>query len=468
MSVLASRSLSRRRFLSLAGSAAAGALIAACAPPAPAPAPEGATPPPAEKEKVKLTAWFTDRRTINEMTKEVMKSEFQARNPNIEVDIQFIPEPDIPAKMATAYQAGQAPDLSSLDETHLPGLWSNHFVKPIPEGIIDVRAEMGARVADVYKIPLGDPDAKYYALPNGNMTSAVHYNEELLDQYGYTWEDIPTKWEDFIKWAQELTIWDGDEVKQWGFTFAGSGSALADAVCFQLGGWTYKNHKEVLIDSPEMKEAYQFVLDLFDKYKLDSRFSPLTPRDRLGQGQAVTAYEWTWVQGFLTNQYPDLKWGTVVNPTFTGEPPYGRASDDLGFAVTTQTEDPDRLNAIWTLWRYLVGPDYQRRYVKFRGTHPSLLELWDEPDFTPENPRWRAIAITTQPGNYRAPGIWPIEIVPLWGNAWTLIRDEGVPIDEAVAQVKPQMQKILEENDYSSFLLGKDGWEANPIWMTER
>lgn len=261
---LMTRRTTRRDFLRLAGVAAGAAGLAACAPATPQVIEKEvirevekvvtATPPPAKKP-VKLNVWFTDRRTINIMTKEVMVAEFQARNPHITVDIQFIPEADIPAKMATAFAAGKAPDLTSLDETHLPGLWSQGFVHAIPEDLIDVKAEMGVRVAEVYKIPLEAADAAYYALPNGNMTSAVHYNEELLAQYGYTWEDIPTKWDDFIKWAQEMTIWEGDEIKQWGFAFAGSGSLLADALVFQLGGWTYKNHREVLIDSPEMHEA---------------------------------------------------------------------------------------------------------------------------------------------------------------------------------------------------------------------
>ncbi|NIN96980.1 MAG: ABC transporter substrate-binding protein, partial [Anaerolineae bacterium] len=62
--------------------------------------------------------------------------------------------------------------------------------------------------------------------------------------------------------------------------------------------------------------------------------------------------------------------------------------DDLGFCTTTQKEETHETEAVWTLWRYLVGPEYQARYAVLRGLAPSLLELYQEEQFSLENPQF--------------------------------------------------------------------------------
>lgn len=446
----------RREFLRLSAMAGAGAVLAACVPVTPTPAPEAApaaTPPP--KEKVKLIAWFADRRTINLMTEEVMQTEFQPRNPDIEVEVQFVPESEIPPKMATAYSAGQAPDITALDESELPGFLNQAFINAIPETVIDVRKEMGDRIADVYQI-----GGKYYALPNGNMPQILFCNVDLLDQNGLTVDDIPSKWDDFIEWAKELTVWEGDEITQWGYTVVGAPWAW-DSIATQKGSFMFKNDKESNFDDPVIAEAWQFMLDLFDVHKLEFRNAPLGgPHERVAQGLAFTGAQFGFGAGWFPTQYPDTNWGTVPQPTFTGQPPYGRASDDLGFCNTTQRETEAEIEAVWTLWRYLVGPDYQRRYCPLRGVHPSLLVLSTEEQFTESNPEWYGIALTTKPEGFRADGVWPAEVTPLLHqDCWERIVNVGDPIEDVLADHKTKIEKILAELDLP-LLTGKEGWKA--------
>ena len=133
----ASRRTGRRAFLRtgvlVAGAGLALPLLAACsstpvtpAPPANAPAPskpaetqarrgQPSRPPPrrprapASPSDVKLTAWFTDRRSINDMTEKEAMPEFQAKNPGINVEVQFVPEAQIQQKLLAAKAANNAP-----------------------------------------------------------------------------------------------------------------------------------------------------------------------------------------------------------------------------------------------------------------------------------------------------------------------------------------------------------------------
>jgi ABC-type glycerol-3-phosphate transport system substrate-binding protein len=186
----------------------------------------------------------------------------------------------------------------------------------------------------------------------------------------------------------------------------------------------------------------------------------LTPQDRVGQGLAATGVQFGFGFGFLENQYPTTRFGTMPLPTFTGEPIYGRSSDDLGFCVTTQREDPEEIESVWTLYRFLVGPDYQRRYVVLRGLQPSLLALNQEEQFTENNPKWRGVALMTKPGNYHADGVWPAEVTPLMHqDAWERIVNQGEPVETVLADHKAKIDKILAEHDLP-LLNGKEGWKA--------
>ena len=197
--------LTRREFLRVSALTGVGAALAACAPAAtPTPAPPTAAPTAVPTKKpIKLTLWIADRRTINDMTTEVMKSEFQKANPHLSVEVNFIPEGDIPAKMATSFQAGLMPNISALDESQVPGLMKQGFLKPIPPEVFDVAKQMGKKAAAFYKIA---PGPAYYALPNGNMPCVMYVNIDLLTKLGYKLEQIPNKWDDFIKWAQSVTV----------------------------------------------------------------------------------------------------------------------------------------------------------------------------------------------------------------------------------------------------------------------
>jgi ABC-type glycerol-3-phosphate transport system substrate-binding protein len=463
---MGTRKHSRREFLRLSAAAAMGAVAAACAPKAAVEeAKEKATTPvPKPAEAVELTAWMVDRRTINEMTEKVLAEEFAERQPDIKVDPQFVPSGEVLTKLLAANAAKQAPDLAYIDEEIMYGLMQQGVLRPIPDHMINVREEMGVRINSFYRLP---PEDEFYALPQGNMTSAIYYNVDLLDEFGYTWEDIPPTWDEFIPWAKEMTVWEGDELVRTGFAFSGGGAGLSDAIRFQMGGWWFVDDQTCAWAEDASVNAHQFVLDLFDKEKLDSRVG-LPVVDMFAQGKAVTAHFWTWRQGFWMTEYPELNWGTIPNITFTGEGPYGRASDDVGFSVTTQREGQDVTDACWTLWRYFVGPDYMRRYVQFRGVHPSLIELWDEPIFSADDGRWRGIAITTAPGNYRAPGVWPAEISDAWSRSWTRMRDEGTPAKEALVDGCAEMEEVLERQEEWPLILGKTGWDAHPEWLAER
>ncbi|MEM7126605.1 MAG: substrate-binding domain-containing protein [Chloroflexota bacterium] len=449
---------SRREFLKLSAMASMSMMLASCAT-----ANSDESSPRGQESEIEIVVWFKDVRTVHELTEELLATEFRDQNPGINPKVQFVPNRQGLANLKSSHAAGEAPDIFFPARAFIQAILQLGMMHPIPEGIIDVRAEMGERVADFYQLP----DGHYYVLPTGNMPACLYYNIDLLEANGYTPEDIPTTWDEFIPWAKALTIWEGDTVTQAGFTFNGEGLWLADAIRYQNGGWWFIDDKTCAWAEPETTDAYQFVLDLFAREHLQDR-NGLPSSDQFSQGKAVTGFSRTFQHGLLISGFPDLNWGTVPTPTQSGEGPFGRATDETGFVVTTQSDDERVVDASWAVWRYLVGESFQRRYIPIRGRQPSLRALWDDPAFSADDEQWRGIAISTIPGNFRNPGIWPAEVSMAIVNTWTRVREEGESIDVVLADACREVDEVLTRQDNWPLIIGKTKWETNPLWETLR
>lgn len=457
--------LSRREFLAVTGSASATLILAACTPPSDAPAAGGSAP---DGESVELVAWFTDRRSINVMTEEEALPDFESKNAGITVDMQFVPETEIQQKLLTSNAAGNAPDVTAIDETFLDTLTKENVLLPIPSEVIDVKEAMGSLTADLYRISPTGGEAEYYGLPNGVFSSQIYYNAALLEELGYTPEDIPGNWDDFLTWTKEVTEWDGDTLVRSGLAIFGNEYSIYEDLRYQIAGAVDGNvfpTKDSMVHNDDVgNQAWQFIMDLYDVHQVDSRLEGLHSRERFGFGNAVCLYNWTWFNGIMDTQYTDIDWGLRLTPTMTGEPIYGRRGPDVGFTVASQNED--HLDASWTLYQYLLSPDYLSKYCKLRGIQPSIKEMWTDPNFSAEaGPHWGAVAVKNEPQNSVDSGFVPIEVVDISNRILPAIRDEGEAIAEVLQRAEDEGNEFLSANPQWSILSGAD-FEANPQWLS--
>ena len=467
------KKFSRRQFISLAGTLTAGTILANCSQTAAPQAPvqeagQATSAAPPQPEAVKLTAWLTDRRSINEMTEKEAIPDFQSKNPGVTAELQFVPESEIQQKLLTSHAAGNAPDVSSIDEAFLNTLIKEKVLLPIPQDIIDVEKEMGKLTASLYAIPQGDPNAQYYSLPNGVFSGQIYYNIGLLEELGYKPEDIPDTWDDFIKWAVDVTVWNGDTLERGGMALYANEYSFYEDLRYQMAGpieGNYYPSQSSIAHADEVgTKAWQFIMDLYDVHRLDSREEGLNSRERFGAGRAVTLYNWSWFNGLMDTQYTDINWGLRIPPTFSGEPVYGRRGPDVGFAVASQNEA--NLEASWALYRYLVSPAYQAKYGKLRGVQPSLREMWEDAAFSAESgPHWGAVAVKNRPENSVDPGFWPVELGDINNRIVPAVRDEGQDIATVLQEVEKAGNEFLKANPQWS-ILSREQYEANPDWLT--
>ncbi len=479
------RTVSRRMFLRAAtvlGAGAAMSLIAACggapqaaptaAPAKPAGASTAAPAVVAGGKEIKLTAWFTDRRSINDMTEQQAIPEFQSKNPGIKVEIQFVPEAQIQQKLLAAKAASNAPDLTSIDETFEDTLWKNKALLPIPASVMNVRDEMGAKVGDLYKLPPGAGQGEYFGLPNGTFGGVLYYNQTLLDELKITADQIPTKWDEFIKWAKDVTVWKGNTLERTGFAIYGTEDSLRADYRIQMGGWqdgnVFPTKDRVQLARDLEYESIKWTLDFYDVHKLDAR-DGVTYQEKFGTGRAVTTFAWTWNNGFFETQYKMNNYGIKMTPQVDPSKkdwPLGAAGPDVGFCATTQSTDPAQVEATWKLWRYLVGPDYLKRYCTLRGVQPSLKSMWTMSEFSEDKGgnKWAPLAKKMKPGNNLDYGFNSIELGTILARPWAPIRDEKADPKQILAEVEKAANDYLKTNPQWSILSAED-YKAHPEWI---
>ncbi len=411
-------------------------------------------PPP-----VTISLWWFDRSTINEMTKFVLESEFAAKEPWITVKDQIIPGAQMLVKLNTSVQAGNPPDVIYIDETFLPDLIEQKALHPIPPELFNVEKEMGAFTAFEMKMP----DGKFYALPMGHFARSVYYNIEVLKKHKYEVKDIPNKWPELIRFAQTMTKWEGTKVVQSGFALTGfetSGAAVS------MGGWLASTRKKHGYGQPPWQAAWEFRLDLLDKYKLDSRTN-IPPTEFFGQNGYALMTMQTFYSGFLKNQFPGIKWGTLPKIVFREGTPQGIYEPDVGWAVTTVSKDPRVVDASWRLWSYMQSPGYMRRYCRFRGVDPTILSVQQEKQYSIEDVEWRGQATKRIPGNHTGDG-YPDAVVwtPIGNIATRILNDakNAADIKKIIAEESPAIDKTFAAYKHSYTMLSKEEWTANPQW----
>jgi len=405
------------------------------------------TPTPAPP--VEISVWFTPRGTVQEYTLTMIKL-FEARNPGIKV--KYEPVPNMLEKLRAAIAAGELPDFVYIDENVAISVLD--ILKPIPDWVMteeEIRTRFGDFIADFYKS--GGFNGKYYILPYGVMAGGIlFYNKDILEAAGYTPEDIPKTWPEFIEMAKKLTIWEDGELKQAGFAIRGQEQFIWDSVLFQKHGYRFLNSKTCSVDSPEAKEAARFVMDLYNVHKVDN-LAGLPAMEMFGTGKAAFAYVWSWYIGFLARKYPLVNYGTTTLPTFTGEPPYGRLSYNLGYAVTAT--DPLKEEAAWKFYDFLMSDEFLEGWSPLRGSTPTSLELLKLDRYQSE--QWAGVMKALEPGNSMTEGPWPEEVADILNEMWAAIL-EGADIDATMDDAAQRATAVLQAGDYW-LTIGKEGYE---------
>ncbi len=348
---------SRRRFLSLS---AASAMLAACgnqagsgtAPTTGA----GSSPATGATSSVEFWDWALegDRKTYMDQ----VIADWQAKNPGTAITYNPLGYGDMELKLLTAASAGNNPPFSNVHSFWRVELQRSGVLRPYPDDLFNYD--------NLWSTPFNrTADGKLYTSNFSLYTDQIYYNKALLEAEGIAADAIPRKWDDFIKFAQQLTKTENGKIVQsgWNFNHYYSREWLWATMVYQQGGFLYsEDGTKALWNSDEGVAALQLIQDVYHTHKLDD-LNGLDMFDGFGNGTAATYISQGYTGGGIDIGYPTMKdnWSTAVTPTFTGNPlpAWGLVTPEEGFCVFTNAPEAT-VPVAFSFIKEMLGSDERR------------------------------------------------------------------------------------------------------------
>ncbi|MBW6424253.1 ABC transporter substrate-binding protein [Rhizobium sp. XQZ8] len=209
--------------------------------------------------------WHSFNKASGEALNKII-ADFKTANPGIDVQAEFIGDyNDIVAKLQAAIPANRAPDAVILEVTRY-GLFAERGAlidltpyfdtDPLKADLYDYAREVG-----VYK-------GKNYIVPFNSSTPVLYYNKDIMARAGITGEPALKTFADILATSKTITeklgkdgitgIAAPGQFARWGVVMAND-SELID-----------RKTNNILLDSPNTIEAYQWMASLVSKEKVAS------------------------------------------------------------------------------------------------------------------------------------------------------------------------------------------------------
>lgn len=282
-------------------------------------------------------------------------------------DVEFVPSPNHPVTMQTAFASGEYANVFYIDSSVLPD-WASAGVVAVGEGQIEDEDGFYPALLDVFRL-----DDVLYCPPKDFSTMALQYNKDLFDAAGIEYPTADWTWDDLKAAAEALTdpaagvigLVTPLELPRFLPFLYQAGGAVIDAE----GNYVFND------------EAARTAVEFFVSFSLDGTGGAPSAVDSgwggeaFGKGRAAMAMEGNWVINFLLQNYPELNWGVAELPAG----PAGKAT--MAFTVCYGVgQDNPFPEESWELVNYLTGEEGQIRAadVSFgpMPTRPSASEAY--------------------------------------------------------------------------------------------
>jgi len=288
-------------------------------------------------------------------------ADFTLKYPNIKVDYQPVAG-DYGASMTAKFSSSEPPDLFYVDSSVAPE-WIDEQVL---EDLEPLAAERGFDTSPFfpgYLDAFKGKDGGIFGFPKDGNTLGMAYNTDLLTAAAI---EPPANWADLAAAATKLTTGD-----QKAFCLNNS-LDRALAFIYQNGGSLFNEDKTaVTIDSPETREALTTYLGWFASGQGDTGANLVGDwcGKALGEKSAAIIFEGGWLDPYMKQNYPDVKYAWAPMPE-------GKEKATLGFTVSYSIGvDSKNKDAAWVLLTYLTGPEGMKTWTEGGVANPSRTDV---------------------------------------------------------------------------------------------
>jgi len=323
------------------------------------------------QKTTKIVSWQLQFQPHTIVMEKLYKA-FQEENPDIEVDIHFIPWAAYFDKLFISIATGTGPDLAKI-----PMGLAEKFIQSGNIIPLEISVEEAKRDFIPWTIERLIVEDEVWGLPADVNNLMLMYNERLIREAGFDMSKPPVDWDELVEWTKKLTKRKADgTILQMGMR-TGYYSAVLEHLFFQAGAFPMydETRTKALFDGSNAGalKALTYLTDFTTKHKSEDRYFQAQEnfayeKVAISAGHPVSVREWE-----IRN--PDLEVALAMWP------PVHSTDEPISFGMHWQwviaKKAPEEATNKWINW--LVSEEAQIVFSEISGDMVSRKALIKSP-----------------------------------------------------------------------------------------
>lgn len=314
----------------------------------------------AADEPVELNLWhYWDMVEQQELLAELV-AEYEEQNPDIKINISYIPYTEYIQKLLVSAAGGTLPDLLIYDGNSTATYVEAGILADITDKIEESQIMENTFEGVVEEHEIG---GRLYGFPVYANCLAFFYNTDIV-------ETPPTTLDELYQTAKEVT--DGD---MYGFAMSGI-AGEESSFQFLPFSWSAGEGLENVAGEGTVKALDTFGKMIEEGYMSKDvvNYTQQDVRMAFETGRAAMMINGPWNVGPLRENAPDLNWDVALIPKMDG----GEYASILGgesFGIGSNAN----VDEIWDFVEYMMEPDRYTEFLKGLGQLPADKEMAQDP-----------------------------------------------------------------------------------------
>ena len=356
--------------------------------------------PTMAQDTVTVTFWHVWGGPRLEMIEEIIAN-FEAENPGIEIEHTLIDQAGMAERYLTAIAGGDPPDVIMVHSGNFFPAFANRGVLMDLTPYIE---QDGLNLEDIFAqsdLQSYLWDGTPYGLPLATGAGAWNffYDVDAFEAAGLDPNVPPTTWQELEEYAAALTIKDGDEFAQIGFSPASiTNYPFKEWLMLNNGDLISEDGRTILFNSPEGVETLEWLVGFYDRLyggfenvidlTGDPESSGRNSRDIWYNDHLAMHVDGVWHLAQLQTSAPDKNVQAALMP-YNGENPDAtvRNAGGIGWAysIPKGAAHPDEA---WEWLKYTTAGEGNHDFFLMQGRPTPVVEYNDDPAFAETNPYW--------------------------------------------------------------------------------
>jgi multiple sugar transport system substrate-binding protein len=370
-----------------------------------------------------------------------MLADFNQEYPDVTINIEAMPYDQMRDRIVSSFLAPEPTyDLIIVDNPWMYDFASGDFLEPL-DGYID---QTEGFEYDDFSAPLRDiaeVDGTTYGVPFYNYGLALIYRADLYEQAGL---EPPQSLDDFVAGADELTTGGRAGVAmqpQRGYKiFEEWGNYL-----FAAGGDIQDDEGNVVLDSPEARDALQTYIDLYNsdapENSLNWAFDESLRAVSTDKAAEMISYNWM----LPTVNDPEGPAGDLAGDFDVAEVPGGKAV--LGAWYWSIPANSTQKDAAWAFISWLASPEHDKERVIAGGAPVRESVMNDEEVWTEGFGQgyYQTVLAILEDAEPLADGPHAEEMIQVVGEELNAAVAGQKSVDEAISTAAERAQEVLSQ-----------------------